>query len=777
MTELPPSRPLPVLPLRTDILLPGGLAPVLVVTPASIAAVEAAASTEEKLLLVGFQRDAALDEAKRSDLLDLGGLCVMRRMGRAGSAIQLLVQVLERVRLGEPEQQTPFLVCPFEVEPVEPGDGAELEGRHRAVLDQARALDDHRDPRRVPLFGPTLELIQDPIHQLFAIGSLLELDREVEERLLSAKHQSELIEWLAEALRYETQVSRVRGEVAARVDEKMTADARERLLREQLEAIRSELGESSPEEAEVAELRQRLLEADLPEHARAEATRSLERLERIPAMSPEHQVTRGHLELILELPWKKSTEDRIDLEHARSVLDSDHYGLEDVKERILEQLAVMKLNPAAKAPILCFVGPPGVGKTSLGRSIASALGRAFERVSLGGLHDESELRGHRRTYIGSMPGRILQAIQRTEVNNPLLMLDEIDKLGRDFRGDPAAALLEILDPSQNTDFHDNYLDLAFDLSRVFFITTANTLESIPGPLLDRMEVVPLAGYTTLEKREIAKRYLIPRQLDQAGLDEADCTIGDHTIDAITRSYTREAGVRELERQIGHLVRKVAFRRVQGDLEEFQIGLADLKSFLGPERMYEERSREAQRPGVAAGLAWTEAGGEVLYVEAVLLPEGSDLTLTGQLGDVMRESVRAARSYIWSEAKALAIEPDRIGRAGVHIHVPAGAIPKDGPSAGVTMATALVSLYSNRPVAPDVAMTGEITLTGLVLPVGGIREKVLAAHRAGLRRVILPARCEADLEKLPESVLKDLDFVLVSRVEEVFEAALLSPKEE
>jgi ATP-dependent Lon protease len=575
------------------------------------------------------------------------------------------------------------------------------------------------------------------------IASLLELDRELQEKLLNAKNRSELIDSLTEALRYESQVSQVRSDVAARAHEKMSHEVRQRMLREQLDAIRQELGEASPEEAEVAELRRRVTETDLPEKVREEAMRSLERLERTSSMSPDHQVTRGHLEFILELPWQSATEDHIDLKRARAVLDEDHYGLDEIKDRILEQLAVLKLNPDALAPILCFAGPPGVGKTSLGRSIARALGREFERVSLGGRRIIKKLRGHRRTYIGAMPGRILQAIQRANVNNPLLMLDEIDKLGHDFRGDPAAA------------------------------TTANTLDSIPGPLLDRMELIRLAGYTTLEKREIARRYLIPRQLENAGLLPEDLLLDDDALDSIVRGYTREAGVRELERRIAGVVRKLAIRRVQGETGTLHVARDDLKSLLGAERMREERSRDELRPGVAAGLAWTEAGGEVLYIEAVLLPEG-DLTLTGQLGDVMRESARAAKSYIWSRADALGIDPERIRRSGVHIHVPSGAIPKDGPSAGVTMATALVSLYADRTVAADVAMTGEITLTGLVLPVGGIREKVLAAHRAGLRRIILPASCEADLEKLPESVADELNFVLVSRVEEVFEAALSKP---
>jgi ATP-dependent Lon protease len=718
------------------------LAPFMVVTPNSLQAVEAAAASEDKVLLVGFQRDAELDDVKRADLLDMGVLCVLRGMQRRGNVIQLIVQGEKRVALEDAEQEAPFLRCRFHEDQVTAGEGPEIEGRHRAVVDEARALDEHRDPRIMPLFTPTLSEIEDPLQQLYAIATLLDLDREKRLALLRANTRIEALDLMAEAVRYETQIAQVRHEVAAQAGQEMTRQARERFLREQLDAIRKELGDTSAEEAEVAELRRRLDEAELPDAARKEAERGLKHLERISPMSPEYQLTRTHLDFILELPWTRASQDRIDLDQARQVLDEDHFGLEDVKDRIVEHLAVLKLNPTAKAPILCFVGPPGVGKTSLGRSIARALGREFERLSLGGLHDEAELRGHRRTYIGAMPGRILQAIRRADVCNPLLMLDEVDKLGQDFRGDPAAALLEILDPAQNVEFHDNYLDLPFDLSRVFFITTANGLDPIPRPLLDRMEVLTLPGYSGDEKREIARRYLIPRQLAEAGIAASQLEIPDETIDAVVRRYTREAGVRELERSIGRIARKIAVRVVRGETGPVRVDPADLKPILGPDRAFDEIAREELAPGVAAGLAWTETGGDVLYVEAVLLPEGRELTLTGQLGKVMQESARAAQSYLWSKADALGIDANRVEKSGVHIHVPAGAIPKDGPSAGVTMATALASLYSERRVRTDTAMTGEITLTGLVLPVGGIKEKVLAAHRAGMRRVILPRRNEA-----------------------------------
>jgi ATP-dependent Lon protease len=542
-----------------------------------------------------------------------------------------------------------------------------------------------------------------------------------------------------------------------------------------LQAIQQELGETNPEKAEIELLRERLVKTALPDDIRKEAERELRRLERIPAASPEHQLTSTYLEMLLELPWQNATEDHLDLPHAHQVLDEDHYDLEEIKERILEHLAVLKLNPKAKAPILCFVGPPGVGKTSLGQSIARAMGRKFERVSLGGMHDEAELRGHRRTYIGAMPGRILQALRRAGVNNPVLMLDEVDKLGHDYRGDPAAALLEILDPAQNHTFRDNYLDLPFDLSKVFFITTANALDTIPRALLDRLEILRLAGYSEEEKVEIAKRYIVPRQLQQSGLTAEQLVLPDATLRHIIGRYTREAGVRLLEKAIGRVARKVAVRFAEGTGKAVTVQPGDLADLLGPERVAPEHVRKDLPPGVATGLAWTETGGEVLYVEASLLPGSRHLRLTGQLGDVMRESAKTAQSYVWSHAELLGVDAKQFRRSGLHVHVPAGAVPKDGPSAGVAMITALASLYTHTPARSDTAMTGEITLTGLVLPIGGVKEKVLAARRAGIRRVILPRDNEKDLHELPKHVRDEMTFVLAETVADVLAAALPSPR--
>jgi ATP-dependent Lon protease len=612
--------------------------------------------------------------------------------------------------------------------------------------------------------------IQSPVQRVYMIASMLSLDGAKEQALLAAPTQSEALRLLHEYLTHEVQVLEIRQKIQNTAQTAMTKEQREYFLRQQLRAIQEELGEGSSEQSEIDELRKRIGEADLPDEVRKEAERELGRLERVPSASPEHGIVRGYLELIAELPWKKTTEDVIDLGRARAILDEDHYDLDDIKRRIVEHLAVLKLNPQAKAPILCFVGPPGVGKTSLGKSIARSLGREFARMSLGGLHDEAELRGHRRTYIGAMPGRIVQAIRRAGVKNPVLMLDEVDKLGRDFRGDPAAALLEILDPAQNFEFRDNYLDLPFDLSKVFFICTANTLDTIPQPLLDRMEILRLAGYSEREKTHIARRYLIPRQLGEHGLDASKLVIPDQTLAHVIRAYTREAGVRELERTIGSICRHVATRFAEGNADLVTVEPEQLRAILGNERFRAEDARRELVPGVAAGLAWTPTGGDILYVEAVLLPEAKEFTLTGQLGDVMKESAKAAQSYVASQSARLGIDPKTLS-GGVHVHVPAGAIPKDGPSAGVTMATALTSAYTGVPARPDTAMTGEITLTGLVLPVGGIKEKVLAAHRAGIRRIILPTRNEPDLKDVPEDLRAELELVFAERVEDVWAAAI------
>ncbi|HTU22251.1 MAG TPA: endopeptidase La [Gemmataceae bacterium] len=762
---------LPVLPLKNTVLFPHLFMPLAVGRPSSMAAVEAVLATEEKSFVVSAQRDADNEQPGLDDLFPIGTRAVVKKMARGEGVIELIVQGVERVSLLKAEQTEPFLKV--RVQPLtEPRDGGtEVEAIYRAVIDlAARVLE--LAQVQVPInIQQLVAQTQDPLRFAYLLGSMLSLDVAREQALLEAPTRGEALQRLHGYLGHEIQVLELRKKISTAAETEMSKQQREYMLRQQMQAIQDELGEKSPEKAEVEELRRRLTEADLPDNVRKEAERELNRLERLPPAAPDYQVIRTYLDFILEMPWNKTTTDVIDLSHARQVLDEDHYDLKDIKDRILEDLAVLKLNPEAKAPILCLVGPPGVGKTSLGQSIARSLGRTFERMSLGGMHDEAELRGHRRTYIGAMPGRLLQAIRRAGVKNPVLMLDEIDKLGRDYRGDPASAMLEILDPAQNHQFRDNYLDLPFDLSKVFFIMTANTLDTIPRPLLDRMEVIRLSGYSEEEKMEIARRYLLPRQLKETGLTAEQLRIQPDALRHVISRYTREAGVRGLERTLGSIARKVARRFAEGNTEPVAVAVNDLADLLGPERVRPEHFRKDLPPGVSTGLAWTEAGGDVLYVEGTLLHGGRGLRLTGQLGAVMKESARAAQSFVWSHAEELGIKPRLFRRCGVHIHVPAGAVPKDGPSAGVALATALTSLYTGVPVRSDVAMTGEITLTGLVLPVGGIKEKVLAARRAGILHVILPRDNEMDLRELPENVRTEMRFTIAERIEDVLAAAL------
>jgi ATP-dependent Lon protease len=763
---------LPLFPLKNAVLFPYLGMPLTAGRPVSVAAIESAVATEEKELLVVAQRDASIQEPARNDFYEIGTKAVIRRLAPVPQGgVQLLVQGVSRVRLGEFVQTEPFLKARFQPAPVALDSGAEVDAIEREVKELGAQV--------VALLRPDAEVSlaeitggdEDTLRLLYVLASLIGLELVKAQELLECDDLLKGLRLMHDYLQHEVRVLELRRDIASKVQTELTKQQREMLLRQQMRAIQTELGEGDEEGVEVKLLRERIGKANLPEVALKEAERELKRLERLPAASPESGIIRSYIEFLLELPWNEESEVVLDLERARAVLDEDHLDLDDVKSRILEHLAVLKLNPKAKAPILCFVGPPGVGKTSLGKSIARAQNRQFERLSLGGLHDEAELRGHRRTYIGALPGRILQALRRAKVRNPVLMLDEIDKLGRDFRGDPASAMLEILDPAQNDSFRDNYLDLPFDLSKVFFITTANTLETIPGPLLDRMEVLRLTGYTEEEKLAIAKRYLLPRQLQESGVDPSRCVIPDETLTAVIQSYTREAGLRQLERVIGRIVRKVAIRFATGATDSITVKREDLASMLGPEPFHLEKARRDPTPGVAAGLAWTEAGGDVLYVEATLLPGGSGLTLTGHLGSVMQESARAAQSYLWSNALEIGIDPARFRDHGVHIHVPAGAIPKDGPSAGITIATALASLYCDKPVRADLAMTGEITIKGLVLPIGGVKEKVLAARRAGFKRVILPRDNEANLRDLPENVRATMEFVFAERIEEVLQHAI------
>jgi ATP-dependent Lon protease len=763
---------LPVLPMKNAVLFPSLFAPLSVGRAPSVAAVEAALAAEEKTLVCVAQRNNEADNPQPGDLFTVGTRAVIKKMARHPESVELLVQGIERVSISRFEFTDSHLKASVRALPDPDDTGTEVDALFRAVIELASKAIEIAQPQALSNFQQMLASLPDPLRLTYLLGSMLGLDVQKEQALLEASTRRDALQLLHAYLSHEVQVLELRQKISTQAQSEMSKEQRDYVLRQQLRAIQEELGEKNPEQAEVEALRRRLQETELPDEVRKEAERGLARLERMPAMAPDFQVTRAHLDLILELPWTKRTEDVLDLPRTRIILDEDHYDLTDVKQRILEHLAVLKLNPQAKAPILCFVGPPGVGKTSLGQSIARSMGRKFERMSLGGLHDEAELRGHRRTYIGAMPGRIIQAVRRAGVNNPLVMLDEIDKLGRDFRGDPASALLEILDPAQNHTFRDNYLDLPFDLSHIFFIGTANTLDTLPRPLLDRLEILRLSGYSEEEKFEIARRFIIPRVLKETGVRPDQVSIPDETLRRIIRRYTREAGCRQLERTLARMMRKLAIRFVEGATGAITVAPEDLHELLGPEIFLPEKTRVQLPPGVVNGLAWTETGGEVLSVEATLLQGGRRrLRLTGQLGDVMRESAKAAQSYVWAHAVDLGIDPNLLHTSGVHIHVPSGAVPKDGPSAGVAMVTALASVYCSIPVRADTAMTGEITLSGLVLPIGGVKEKVLAARRAGLKRVILPRDNEKDARELPENTRRDMEIVYVERIDELLDAVL------
>ncbi len=772
--QLPKHMELAVLPLQNTTLFPQTVVPLAVGRSRSVKAVETALATEDKLIACITVKTPDMDgnHAKPADLYTVGTIVNVKRMMRAEDIVQLVVQGADRFKVLDWIHEEPFLKARVEILPelrIESNDQVEALKRNvQNLVQEALTMLPQVPPEvRMAVIGQS-----DPIQLSYFLASVLDLGGETEQRMLEADTADELLTLSHAALAKEVEIMSIRTKIASEAQTEMDKSQRDYVLRQQMKAIKKELGEDeSGEQAEASQLRERLETADLPEHVFKEANRELKRMEQLPQSAPDFHVIRTYLEYVLELPWKKSSEEKLDLKEARKILDEDHYGLEDVKERILEFLAVIKLRPDSKSPIMLLVGPPGVGKTSLGRSIARALGREFERFSLGGMRDEAELRGHRRTYIGAMPGRIIQGLRRVGVNNPVLMLDEIDKLGNDYRGDPSSALLEILDPQQNDTFRDHYLDLPFDLSKVFFIATANDLAPIPAALRDRMEIISLAGYSDLEKLNIAKKYLVPRQVTENGLSADEFKITDDAINLLTSRYTREAGVRQLERTIGNIARKVALKVAEGDKQKVKVAADQVREYLGGPKFYPESAREDLPAGVATGMAWTQMGGQVLFIEASLLPGSSGLTLTGQLGDVMKESATAARSYLWAHAEKIGIDPAVIKENGVHLHVPAGAIPKDGPSAGVTMVSALASLYTGRKVRSDTAMTGEITLSGLVFPVGGIKEKVLAAHRAGITRILMPKKNDAVVDEIPEEVRKDLKIILADNIDEVLAATL------
>jgi ATP-dependent Lon protease len=772
---------LPVLPLRDSVLFPNLALPVLVGRESSVALLEHIVGGD-RLLVTATLRDPTLDRDPVPDDLSpigtIGRIAEMMRLPQGG--MQVALQGLTRVRFVEWTSQTPYLVA--RIEPIdEPPASKDAQARMRTVLRLFGEVAQLAPYIPAP-FAVAAMNINDPGDLADFLAANLNLDTPTKQQLLEELDIDKRLQALEQHLATELDLLQISTQAQQALTDDMRKMQREQFLRRQLEVIRSELGEGDSDEN--AELRKKVQEAAMPPDVREVADRELERLERIPSQSPEWTVSRNYLEWLVELPWGVETEDDDDLKHARQVLDEDHYGLEKIKDRIIEYLAVQKLNTEGRSPILCFVGPPGVGKTSLGQSIARALGRKFHRLSLGGVRDEAEIRGHRRTYIGAMPGRIVQGLRKVGTLNPVMMLDEVDKLGADYRGDPSAALLEVLDPEQNNSFSDNYLDVPIDLSHVLFICTANVLDTVPPPLRDRMEIIELRGYTEPEKVAIAKQYLIPRQLGANGLTVKKAAISVEGLRRIVREYTYEAGVRNLEREIGSVFRKIATRVAVGDVPrrggekartgKVTVGPKDIEGYLGPPKVRKDMLERSDEIGLVTGLAWTPVGGDILFVEASLIPGKGRLTLTGQLGDVMRESAQAALTYARSRSETIGADPDWYDTHDLHIHVPAGAIPKDGPSAGVAMATSIISAVSRIPVRRTVAMTGEITLRGKVLPIGGVKEKVIAAHRAGIKTVILPLDNERDLEDVPEFVRKDLRFVLAEHVDEVLREALVKP---
>jgi ATP-dependent Lon protease len=762
-----------VLPLRDTVTYPDMLVPLNIGQPRSVELINEALKGDRTIAMVA-SRNPQVEAPSPDDLYDVGVLGVVARMIRVpDGTLRVLIQGGQRIRITGWVRTEPYLVAEIEELPDVVNASPELTALMRNVQQTFTDIIE-----QVPYLPEELQVmvanVDDPSVLAHLIAGALRIPSEEKQDLLEEVDVGKRLRRLSEILARELEVVAIGSKIQSQVQSELDKGQREYFLRQQLKAIQEELGEVDEVQAEIAQLREQLDSIELPEVVRKQVDRELTRLERLQPAMAEYGVIRAYLEWIAGLPWDKKTEDNLDLKHARKVLDEDHYDIEQVKERILEFLAVRRLKPDARGSILCFVGPPGVGKTSLGRSMARALGRKFERISVGGLRDEAEIRGHRRTYIGAMPGVIVRALRDAGVRNPLLMIDEIDKMGSDFRGDPSSAMLEVLDPEQNSTFRDYYLDLPFDLSDVLFVCTANTLDTIPGPLRDRMEVIQLAGYTEAEKLQIAKRYLVPRQIERNGLSPSRIAFSDPALRVIIADYTREAGVRQLEREIGTICRKVARQVAEGGVKrKVTITEPRVREQLGKRRFFSETRRRTSRPGVATGLAWTPVGGEVLFIEATAFSGSGRLTITGQLGDVMQESAQAALSYIRSNAADLVpdLAEDWFATHDIHIHVPAGATPKDGPSAGVAMVVALASLLSGRPVRSDVAMTGEITLTGQVLPIGGLKEKALAAQRGGIRTVIAPALNEQDVDEIPEHLRKDLEFSFVSTVEQALEVAL------
>ncbi|TMK79557.1 MAG: endopeptidase La [Actinobacteria bacterium] len=765
--ELPSA--LPLLPLKDTVVFPDSVLPLAIGQERSVRLVDDVVSRDRVLVLVA-SKDKDIEQPVWDDLYEVGTAAVVQKMIRVpDGSLRILVQGIRRVRLLDRIQEEPYLVGRFVEVPDVISDTPETQ----ALTQNVQALFG-RLIGLVPYLPEELALaaanVEDPSALCHLVASTLRLKTEEKQRLLELDDVEKRLRAVLVILNRELEVAELGSKIQSQVQSEMEDSQREYFLRQQLKAIQEELGEGDPEQAELKELRDRANEVALSEEARKAVDRELARLEKLPTAAAEYGVIRTYVEWILSLPWDKVTEDNLDLGQARKVLDEDHYDLDKVKERIIEYLAVSKLKNDLSGPILCFVGPPGVGKTSLGHSIARTLGRKFIRISVGGVRDEAEIRGHRRTYIGAMPGTIIRALRDAESKNPVFLIDEIDKMGADFRGDPASAMLEVLDPEQHSSFRDHYLDLPFDLSKVLFICTANQLETIPPPLLDRMDVINLSGYTEEEKLGIARKYLVPKQLKAHGLKRSQLTFTEKGLRVIVREYTREAGVRQLERQIAAVCRKAARRIAEGKTEKMSADEERVREWLGPRRFVADIRKRTSEPGVATGLAVTAVGGDVLFIEATAYPGDGKLKVTGQLGDVMQESAQAAHSWVRTHGLELGIDPHWFGENDVHVHIPAGAVPKDGPSAGITMATAIASVATGKPVSDQIAMTGELTLSGQVLPIGGLREKVLAAQRAGIPKVIFPRENESDLEELPEETRKELEFVPVDWIQEALEIA-------
>jgi ATP-dependent Lon protease len=782
---IPPE--ISILPLRGLVVFPMTLVPIRVGQERSVKLIEDAAAGKELIGLVA-SRDAELEAPGPGEVYRTGTVAAVHRLFKtADGTITLIMQGLARMRVEAFSQETPYLKAQISQAPETAETSLEVEALQRSIREKFGRLTELA-PTVPEEMGKMVIDVDDPLQLVYAVANHLKMDVDRAQELLELDSLAEKLRVVLDLVTKELEVLELGHKIQSEAQSEMEKTQREYFLREQLKAIQRELGEADEQQIEAEEFREKIENSGMPEEAEKESRRELDRLSKLPTAAAEYGVIRTYLDWLTSLPWSTETKDNLDITHARQVLDEDHYDLEELKERILEYLAVRKLRDERKdeldqepadlirrereGVILCFVGPPGTGKTSLGQSIARALGRKFIRQSLGGLRDEAEIRGHRRTYIGALPGRIIQALRRVESKNPVFMLDEVDKLGKDFRGDPASALLEVLDPEQNREFRDHYLDVPFDLSKVMFITTANLLDPIPAPLRDRMEILELSGYTETEKVRIADGYLIPRELRENGLRAQELSFTEDSLRRIIRDYTREAGVRNLEREIGRICRKVVTRIAEGNPEPLHVEVTDVGELLGKPRYFPETALRTQVPGVATGLSVTFAGGDLIFCEATKMPGNKQFVVTGQLGEVMKESAHAALSYVRSKAVELSIPEDVFETSDVHLHVPAGAVPKDGPSAGVTMATALASLLTGRRVHDDVAMTGEITLRGQVLPVGGVKEKALAAHRAGLKVVILPRQNEKDLDDIPEEVRETMKFVLVERVDGVFENALV-----